>query len=295
MNKTFGREMGDRLIARAAEGMKKIFRKEDIVRWIGGDEFAILLPRTSEDQANILADKLKKEYRGNPLDYITISVSFGLATRTREEEDTVDIINIADERMYTMRDMENAQSKEEWLIHMKKALESKNLESKEDIEKLTKQSLIMAEKFGLGDSSKEDLKFLSEHHNIGLLGVPRDILSKTGDLTLKEWKKLRGHTKIGYQILRDINKDISRDILVFLHHESWDGKGYPGLLKGGDIPIEVRIFSVVDAYQSMVSHKPYRKAMTREQAANRLKKNSGKRFDPEVVDVFLDLEERLCI
>lgn len=292
VNDAFGHEMGDRLLMRVAEGMKKSFRKEDIISRIGGDEFAILLPNTDEEQALNLIDRLKKEYKNNPLDYITISVSFGVATKTRKEEDISDIIRTADKRMYYMKIKENKQSKEELISYMKRRLETITLESKEQNERLIELCMIMAEKFDLSNSSKEELRLLAEYHDIGHIGISTDILYKEGNLNSNEWEDIKRHSEIGYHILKGIKDNTSVNDLILIHHERWDGEGYPGFLKGEDIPIEVRIFSVVDAYESMINHRPYREKMSKQEAIKELQNGSGTQFDPEVVQVFVETINR---
>jgi HD-GYP domain-containing protein (c-di-GMP phosphodiesterase class II) len=124
-------------------------------------------------------------------------------------------------------------------------------------------------------------------HDIGKMGIPDAILFKPGPLTEEEWEMMRQHPTHAYDMLSPIA--YLRPVLhiPYCHHEKWDGTGYPRGLKGGEIPLAARIFAVVDAYDAMTSDRPYRPAMSHEEAIAELRRCAGTQFDPEVVDVFL--------
>jgi HD-GYP domain-containing protein (c-di-GMP phosphodiesterase class II) len=124
-------------------------------------------------------------------------------------------------------------------------------------------------------------------HDIGKLGIPDSILLKPGVLNEEERRVIEQHPIFAYNLLSTIeylNKAID---IPYCHHEKWDGTGYPRNLKGEEIPIQARIFAVVDVYDALTSDRPYRKAWTREKALAYIVEQSGKHFDPAVVDVFL--------
>ncbi len=124
-------------------------------------------------------------------------------------------------------------------------------------------------------------------HDIGKIAVPDDILLKEGSLTTEEWKIMREHVNIGFNLIQ-ANPDlkIAADIILY-HHERYDGSGYPHGRKGEEIPLGTRIFSLVDAYDAMRSMRPYRSGLSREMAIEQIMQNSGTQFDPEIVKVFL--------
>ncbi len=121
------------------------------------------------------------------------------------------------------------------------------------------------------------------------MGVPDNILLKAGKLTDEEWEKMRKHPEFAYQMLSSIQYlKLALDI-PYCHHEKWDGTGYPRGLKGEEIPLPARIFAVVDVWDAVTNDRPYRPAWTEEQALEYIKEQSGKHFDPQVVDQFLRL------
>ena len=126
-------------------------------------------------------------------------------------------------------------------------------------------------------------------HDIGKMGVPDTILLKPGPLTEEEWVIMRRHPTFAYEMLAPIRYLQPAINIPYCHHEKWDGTGYPRGLKGEQIPLAARLFAVVDVYDALTSDRPYRAAWTPEKAREYIRSESGKQFDPEVVDIFLNM------
>lgn len=126
-------------------------------------------------------------------------------------------------------------------------------------------------------------------HDIGKIGIEKDILNKPGRLTDEEYQTIKTHAFKGYSVIRNIESLKDESVIVKYHHERYDGKGYPEGIKGDNIPIEARIICVADSFDAMVSDRPYRKGMPIEAAIAELEKNKGTQFDPFIVDVFVDI------
>lgn len=124
-------------------------------------------------------------------------------------------------------------------------------------------------------------------HDIGKGLIPNDILHKPSILTAEEWRMMRRHPELGLRMLK-IQDYVHKPIvdIVQFHHERWDGLGYPYQLRGDDIPIWARLCSILDAYDSMVTHRPYRRGMSAEKAREELRRQRGAQFDPDCVDLF---------
>ena len=133
------------------------------------------------------------------------------------------------------------------------------------------------------------LRYGSLLHDIGKIGVPEGILGKTGPLTREEWEIVKTHPLIGGQICAPV-KFLRKAIpLIEAHHERWDGTGYPRGMKGEEIPLQARIFSIVDAFDAMTSDRPYRTSLSFEVAVNEIVRASGTQFDPGVVRAFAEM------
>jgi HD-GYP domain-containing protein (c-di-GMP phosphodiesterase class II) len=126
-------------------------------------------------------------------------------------------------------------------------------------------------------------------HDIGKMGIPDSILLKEDTLTDEEWEKMRQHPGLAYEMLSSIRYLQPALDIPYCHHEKWDGTGYPRALKGSEIPIAARIFAVADVWDAITSDRPYRKGWSKEEALNYIREQSGKYFDPRVVDEFFRL------
>jgi HD-GYP domain-containing protein (c-di-GMP phosphodiesterase class II) len=126
-------------------------------------------------------------------------------------------------------------------------------------------------------------------HDIGKMGVPDGILLKSGQLTEAEWRIMRKHPTYAYELLAPIAYLRSALDIPYCHHEKWDGSGYPRGLKGEQIPRPARLFAVVDVWDALTSDRPYRQAWSNKKTQAYLREQAGRHFDPQVVELFLQL------
>lgn len=152
-------------------------------------------------------------------------------------------------------------------------------------------SVAIAEEMGLSPAEVDIIRNASILHDVGKIGIKEKILKKPGLLTEEERREMEYHPFIGTRILQSVKLLEPVMPLVYHHHERFDGTGYPDGLKGEEIPLGSRIIAVADAFESMTSDRPYRKALPLEEALAELKRGAGKQFDPQVVQVFLKLVE----
>ena len=150
----------------------------------------------------------------------------------------------------------------------------------------------IAEELGLSVRDKDVLKYASLLHDIGKIGIDVGILRKPSKLNDEEWKIMVMHPVLGSGIVEQIGFLNDLAPIILRHHERYDGRGYPGKLKREKIPLCARILSIADAYESMVSDRPYRKALSFEKARQELLKCAGTQFDPEIVKVFLRMLDK---
>ena len=166
------------------------------------------------------------------------------------------------------------------------ALETRDKETSGHSERVVTFSLRLGHELGLDKDALRDLELGALMHDIGKIGVPDAILHKPGPLDEAEWAKMRLHPTHGQNILRSIPFLAGAARIVAQHHEKWDGSGYPQGLKGEAIDIGARIFSVIDAFDAIVSNRVYRNGQPYENALAEIEKYSGTQFDPEVVEAF---------
>jgi len=147
----------------------------------------------------------------------------------------------------------------------------------------------LAQRSGMSEPEVRGVQTAAMLHDIGKIAIPEQILSKPGPLTPAELQKVRTHPKLGADIVASIPFPYPVIPLILCHHERWDGKGYPAGLKGDDIPLGARILALADSFDVMMTERPYQPAATYEQAVSRLRDESGKAFDPNLVEQFLEL------
>ena len=166
------------------------------------------------------------------------------------------------------------------------ALETRDSETHGHSERVVSYSLRLGREYGLNSEEMKSLEFGSLLHDIGKIGVPDSILRKPAKLTEDEWVRMREHPLHGQQILRGIEFLQGAARVVAQHHEKWDGTGYPLGLRGEEIDINARIFSVADAFDAITSDRVYRRGKSYEAAAQELDDWAGRQFDPKVVEAF---------
>ncbi len=173
-----------------------------------------------------------------------------------------------------------------------RAMDLRDKETEGHTQRVTSLTLELARQMGLPEPEIVQIRRGALLHDIGKLGVPDIILLKSDMLTDEEWQVMHKHPQFAYEMLAGI--DYLKDALdiPYCHHERWDGKGYPRGLKGKEIPLAARIFAVVDVWDAITTDRPYRNGWSREAAIQHIRSESGKHFDPRVVDNFLALIER---
>jgi response regulator RpfG family c-di-GMP phosphodiesterase len=139
-------------------------------------------------------------------------------------------------------------------------------------------------------ASVDELAYGFMLHDVGKIGVPDAILSKPGPLNGEEWGVMRTHPELGVRIVDPVGFSETTTEIILCHHEHWDGGGYPNRLKGEEIPLAARAFSIADAYDAMTSDRPYRAALDHVIAIDEIKQEAGRTFDPDIVDLFVGMK-----
>ena len=167
------------------------------------------------------------------------------------------------------------------------ALEAKDSYTADHARSIAELAVEVGSEMGLPDSAIDDLRYGGIFHDVGKIAIPDAIINKPGPLTEAEFEVIKTHPVVGAEILAPVPFLYGVRTIVRHAHEHWDGDGYPDGLRGPQIPLGARIVLAVDAYHAMTSDRPYRSAMSHEDACEELRKHAGTQFDPEVVDKLL--------
>lgn len=288
INDIFGHQVGDKAIIMAARIFEESCRETDIISRWGGDEFIILLPKTSEDIAQKICNRIREASNTLIVRDTHLSISLGYATKTHSDENWRDTLRQAEDNMYKSK-LLGAQSYRNIVLNsMKNTLFEKSHETQEHGERLGRYCRGIGEIMGLTSIKIDELELLAMLHDIGKIAIDDKILRKPDKLTKEEWNIMKKHPEIGYRIACTVPELVNIAEYILAHHERWDGKGYPKGLARDDIPLLSRILAVVDAYDAMTQNRPYQRAMSPNMAKKELKANAGTQFDPMIVDIFIN-------
>ena len=317
INDTYGHIVGDSVLKEAACILKEAVQGRGEAFRYGGEEFALLLVDCRTEQAHQMAEEIKANINNSPVllqvaTHFPITVSIGLASYPENAVNTQDLVNKADKAMYWAKQKGRDQImvyspeiegifehgyvrniKQTMLLNsvfsLVSAIDAKDKYTSRHSEYVTKYALQIADAIEMSQEDKFRLRIGALLHDCGKIGVPDEIINKPGRLTDDDYSAIRSHIRLGYNIVKHITDDAEIIACVLNHHERWDGQGYPNKLARNEIPLFARIISVADAYHAMTSDRPYRNALSEEQALRELNRCAGSQFDPQLIKDFTDI------
>jgi response regulator RpfG family c-di-GMP phosphodiesterase len=226
------------------------------------------------------------------LDEVAISISRALNTR-RLELEVLDYQQHLEEKVKVQAD-KIRNSFMNAVTALALALDAKDEYTSGHSGRVSEISVVLAKELGLHESAVENIRLAGLIHDIGKIGVKEAVLNKPGMLTPEEFEHIKTHPAIGERILKPIVEEKEILDMVRLHHERFDGRGYPDGLSGDQIPVGAAIMALADAFDAMTSDRPYRKSLGNAIAVEEIKKGSGTQFVPEVVEAFLRVDKKIA-
>ncbi len=311
-NDIHGHLLGDNILKKVGEIIRNKIRAIDIAARYGGDEFTVILPKTSIDTAMRIAHRLQDAMGSEfVIEGMPITCSIGVASWPTDGIMKEDLIHAADSALYqakktgrnrvvtasklvtlTISDKPTTPEDNSLILDTIYALAA-TVDAKDHYtfghsKKVSKHACDIAIELGCSEEKVEEIRIAGLLHDIGKIGVSDEILRKNSNLNDDEWKPIHSHPAMGASILRHI--DSLKECLpgVLYHHERYDGTGYPQGLKAENIPLDARILAVADSYDAMISNRPYHnRSWTTGRAIEELIRCSGTQFDPKVVKAFI--------
>ena len=320
LNDGYGHPVGDAVLFELAHVAQQILRQGDALgRW-GGEEFLAILPETSSTTAHHIAERLRATVAAHSFSGgggIHVTCSIGIAVFPDHGEDRETVLIAADSAMYAAKKSGRncvrladdpevqrlalqpniAKSREELDFHgmvvaLGDLLEARDGYTGAHTASVSKLAFQLAMALGMSPAEARMVEIAGQLHDIGKIGIPDAILRKPGKLTEEEWATMRLHPHIGSKIINHIPAFKACIGAIHSHHERWDGMGYPNQLVGTAIPLGARIIAVVDAFDAIVTDRPYHPAQPAEWALQELQDCAGSQFDPQVVAALCNLLAR---
>ncbi len=287
-NDMIGHDYGDRMLIQAVQVLRSACPPDSLIARIGGDEFIVIIKNPGEPLAAVcqrISNNISSFEATSAPNAVPLSISLGYACSNSNS--IQELVKSADDFMYREK-LHRGQSTRSSLVQtLKGALEARDYITDGHAGRLIDMISVLARRIGYPEHKIPDLQLFAEFHDVGKIGIPDYVLFKQGPLTAEEKEKMNKHPEIGYRIAQTTPDLLPIADLILRHHEWWDGNGYPLGLSGTEIPIECRMLAIVDAYDAMLNDRPYRKAMTRQEAIAELLENAGTQFDAFLVAEFI--------
>lgn len=314
-NRIEGYSEGDRLLCQTAKSIESSLRKEDTLCRYGGDEFVVLLPNTEPSQAERIAKRVHKGFIKTietDTHALLLNLSIGITSYPIHSSSIEDILVKADRSMVFAKHSSIEKKIYIWnqwkrktkvnepyffeknllpeiINALAKTVNLKDGYTNEHTMRVSELASLLAKRIGLEEKSIRIIKTASHLYDIGKLIIPEYILNKPAPLNQEEWEIIKRNAENSIRIIKYIRGLENIIPIIREIRETWDGKGYPNGLSGEQISTEARLIALVDAYQALISNRPYRKKLGKEEAIKELQNEAGKKFDPKLVKDFLQI------
>jgi diguanylate cyclase (GGDEF)-like protein/putative nucleotidyltransferase with HDIG domain len=329
VNDIYGHFVGDYVLKSVAEEIQKALRQSDLLGRFGGEEFIAILPDTTLETATIIAERVRSKVENHQVFIdgyqISITVSIGISHMQKANGSLDTLLTQADQAMYAAKRAGRNQAITYQSIHIQKlrkglvigpdpsqietqqktvdaariydetiegwarALELRDKETEGHAQRVTEMAIELAKRFGIKDKELVNIRRGALLHDIGKIAIPDHILFKPGELSSEEWEVMKKHPVYAFELLSPIT--FLQDVIdiPYCHHEHWDGSGYPRGLKGEEIPMSARIFTIIDVWDALRTDRPYRQAWNPQQVCEYICEESGKLLDPSVINPFFEM------
>ncbi len=326
LNDDHGHVAGDLVLRRVGRMLAESVRSTDLAGRYGGEEFLVVLPETDADEAAAVAEKIRLMVARDRIllpdgELAGVTLSAGVAGGLGDILRPDGLVRDADAALYSAKALGRDQvyvfretGDDGTVRRAPIAAEARNhaldvgreamAAAQEALLRtlgarpswagrpstlIAEASVALARAIDLPTGELERIRTASLLHDLGKLAIPDEILAKPGDLAAAEWRVVTEHPRIGQVVLEQAGALRDAATIVLHHHEWFDGRGYPHGLVGAEIPVGARIVSIVDAYEAMIAGRPYRAAISHDEAVAELRRQAGIQFDPELVEMFAEV------
>lgn len=288
MNDIFGHEAGDALLKSVARKLKEVSKPSWYVARCGGDEYRVLMPDTSLEAALDYCKRVARNCKAVKALNLPISVALGAAEWNREKESLQECFNRADEQMYENKKL--MKQKENLLDYILDKLYERQYLVKEIVEAAVEMAYDFSVYLGFNAEGAQRVRIATKYQDIGLIQLPESFMLLGQDIKEEELKQLREHVNKGYKMALQFENTYKVAEIILYSHERWNGAGYPKGLKGTQIPMESRLIRIVKKYMLLTIGKNTA-PISHKDAIEYMRKYSGEKYDPDMLNWFIDYIE----
>lgn len=288
INDVFGHEEGDKLLKTISESLSKACRNNDIIARWGGDEFSIILPKTSLSTANEILLRINQISSESQMTAIKPSIALGISVKEKRDQNIYQVVRQAEQAMYDNKLANSKQEEKSVMSSLFAMARERTGDFDLHIDRGYGLARLFGKELGLDEGQMKSLLLLIETHDIGTALIPQKTLAKPSPLTQEEWEFIKRHSEVGARIVMAFPDTAKVSDEIISHHENWDGSGYPHALKGKDIPFLSRVFALIESYDVITHPRRYARTFTRQEAIEEIGQKSGVQFDPELTDIFIN-------
>jgi diguanylate cyclase (GGDEF)-like protein len=326
VNDTYGHAVGDIVLRGVAQAIAANLRTSDMIGRYGGEEFMLILTETNIEEGAALTEKLRtlvqrQRFAIEGAGDIAVTISIGIAGGSGSQLRMDTLVRDADAAMYSAKSLGRNQTyvfaepdddarvprapisaagraraveigqraRDASMAALTSVLDPLPHYRGQPSALIASIVVSLARQLQLSDAEIDRLRVAALLHDVGKIAVPEEILEKPSALTSAEWRTVVQHPRIGQVILEQAAALKDAVPIILHHHERYAGHGYPFGLRANEIPLGARIVAIADAYDAMTNDRPYKRAISHDQAIAELRRHSGTQFDPELVDLFCDL------
>lgn len=286
-NDAFGHQMGDVLLSRTADVLRRICDEEAIYH-MGGDEFVLILPKTDDKAAGEICRRIQQEVSAESTGMLVFSVSIGYAVKHSPKESYSDIFRQAEDDMYRHKLTEGVEMRRRAVHQILQTLYQRSPREMQHSQTVGDLCRKIALTLGMSPEMAEQAYQAGVMHDIGKIGIDQALLEKTTRLNSGELREMRRHSEMGYRLLNSVHGLAHIAPFVLEHHERWDGTGYPKGIAGDKITLIARIIAVADGYDAMVSPRTYKSPMSPKEAIREVCRCAGNQYDPKVAKALVE-------